>query len=245
MPDDCTAVYSNASSLCAADLSPAYAHCLSDDESSGIFGDYLIFWRCTAGSASVLFFLVPYLLMLLVALGSTADSFLMPQLTFLSDLLHLAPDVAGVTLLAFGNAAPDVFSAIAVATSDLKTSSKHELDLSFMLSDIIGGTLFINTVVVGSVTFLAGSHAPGWTIEAVPFWRDLGMLFVAVTFVLIVASDGSINLLEAVCFLLLHAVYVSVVLLLPRLLRRRRAGHPAGAARGPMASGAASGAACR
>lgn len=58
------------------------------------------------------------MLMLLSALGSTADNFLMPQLNFLARLFRLSPDVAGVTLLAVGNAAPDVFSAIAVATSD-------------------------------------------------------------------------------------------------------------------------------
>ena len=73
--------------------------------------------------------------MLLLALGSTADNFLMPQLHYLSEMLRLSPDVAGVTLLAFGNGAPDVFSAIALATSNVNA----KLDLSFMLSDIVGG----------------------------------------------------------------------------------------------------------
>ena len=59
----------------------------------------------------------------------------MPQLQILSDLLRLSPDVAGVTLLAIGNGAPDVFSAIAVATGN----TNKKLDLSFMLSDIVGG----------------------------------------------------------------------------------------------------------
>ena len=161
---DCTPVFANASQLCLSPLSTAAAQCLSDDESSGILGDYLVFWRCTVdGSPLSLLFLVPYLVMLLVGLGSTADNFLMPQLTYLSKLLRLSPDVAGVTLLAVGNAAPDVFSAIAVATSDLK-SSKQQLDLSFMLSDIIGGTLFIMTV---SATCAVAGHVQlvmcGWS----------------------------------------------------------------------------------
>ena len=160
------------------------------------------------------------MLMLLSALGSTADNFLMPQLNFLARLFRLSPDVAGVTLLAVGNAAPDVFSAIAVATSDLG-SSKQELDLSFMLSDIIGGTLFINTVVVGNVVWAAGRRTPGWTVGQLPFWRDLSMLFVAVTFVLLIASHGSISLVEACCLLVLHAVYIGTVILLPKLLLHR------------------------
>ena len=40
------------------------------------------------------------MLMLLSALGSTADNFLMPQLNFLARLFRLSPDVAGVTLSA-------------------------------------------------------------------------------------------------------------------------------------------------
>ena len=217
---DCTPIYANASQLCLSPLSHAAAQCLSDDEASGILGDYLVFWRCTVdGSLLSLFFLVPYLIMLLVGLGSTADNFLMPQLTVLSKLLRLSPDVAGVTLLAVGNAAPDVFSAVAVATSDLR-SSKQELDLSFMMSDIIGGTLFIMTVVVGSVVWVAGKRAPGWTIGKLPFWRDLVMLVIAATFVLVVGTDGSINLLEACCLLLLHVVYISIVLLLPKIVAR-------------------------
>ena len=79
--------------------------------------------------------LAPWLLMLLMALGSTADNFLMPQLNYLSELLKLSPDVAGVTLLSFGNGAPDVFSAIAVATSNVH----KPMDLSLALSDIVGG----------------------------------------------------------------------------------------------------------
>ena len=44
-----------------------------------------------------------WLVVLIYALGTTADVFLIPQLTYLSTLLNLSPDVAGVTLLALGN----------------------------------------------------------------------------------------------------------------------------------------------
>ena len=236
----CSAIYANATALCLYANTPAVQNCLADDEASGILGDYLIFWRCTAdGSLLALLLLVPYMLALLAALGSTADNFLMPQLTFLSKLLRLSPDVAGVTLLAIGNAAPDVFSAIAVATSDLSSSSSKPLDLSFMMSDIIGGTLFIMTVVVGSVVWMAGSRAPGWSIGRLPFWRDLVMLFVAVTFVLLIGRDGYITLLQACCLLALHAVYIASVLLLPRFLGRRAASTSSSSAAAAAAAAAA------
>ena len=48
-------------------------------------------------------------------LGSTADSYLSPALETISDKFSCSESLAGVTLLAFGNGAPDVFSAIAAS----------------------------------------------------------------------------------------------------------------------------------
>ena len=48
----CSAIYANATALCLYANTPAVQNCLADDEASGILGDYLIFWRCTAEEAS-------------------------------------------------------------------------------------------------------------------------------------------------------------------------------------------------
>ena len=136
--NNCTDIVNHASLICPAEdqLTEAAAACLDNDSGGGLFGSYLIFWRCTAdASPFALIFLVPWAIMLLVALGSTADNFLMPQLHYISELLRLPPDVAGVTFLAFGNGAPDVFSGIAVATNNLNAP----MDVSMLLSDIVGG----------------------------------------------------------------------------------------------------------
>lgn len=51
-----------------------------------------------------------------------ADLFFAPSVAVFADSLHLSPDVAGATLLAFGNAAPDIFTQIAaiVASSNVR-----------------------------------------------------------------------------------------------------------------------------
>ena len=43
-------------------------------------------------------------------IGTTADAFFVPTLTSISAQLGLNDNVAGVTLVAFGNGAPDIFS---------------------------------------------------------------------------------------------------------------------------------------
>lgn len=189
-------------------------NCLEDGE--GAFTSYLVLYKCgLSDSAAGLIFLVPFLVILVIALGSTADAFLMPQLNYLSDLLKLSPDVAGVTLLALGNGAPDVFSAIAIATS----KKDESLDLSFMLADVIGGTVFIITVVVGVVIFIASSRTPGWTISKLPFWRDSLMLIIGVSLVLRNAADGKITLFEAIAFLFMWLLYIVIVVTLPPILK--------------------------
>ena len=50
--------------------------------------------------------------------------------------------LAGVTLLAFGNGAPDLFASLAASDDDAQIQ-----DASTSMSLIIGGTLFISTVV--------------------------------------------------------------------------------------------------
>ena len=52
---------------------------------------------------------------LMYNLASTADEYLSPSLEYMVIKFRLSESLAGVTLLAFGNGAPDVFSAIAAA----------------------------------------------------------------------------------------------------------------------------------
>lgn len=208
---NCDVVYTNASEICFP-MTEAGISCL-DGTYHGLFGTYLSFFECTCnGNYAIMIVLIPWLLLLLIALGSTADVFLMPQLHYLSMMLRLSPDVAGVTLLAIGNGAPDVFSAIAIYTSNLDA----EVDLSLSLADIVGGSLFIMTVVVGTVVIIAGNRCPGWTVQKLPFWRDTIALLVAVFMVNAVVLDGKIELWEAIGYLVMHVVYIMIVLL-PKL----------------------------
>ena len=90
----------NATDMCA------YARLACGDVGVGAFGSYVIHWFCAFHTNALgMLPLWMWLVAVMLALCSTADVFLMPQLTYISDLLKLKPDVAGVTLLAFGNGA--------------------------------------------------------------------------------------------------------------------------------------------
>lgn len=56
------------------------------------------------------------MIVLMYILTSSADEYLSPSLEFLTEKLKLSESVAGVTLLALGNGAPDVFQAISANT---------------------------------------------------------------------------------------------------------------------------------
>lgn len=53
------------------------------------------------------------LLLLFLLLLTTAERFFCPSLQLISEYLRLSPAVAGATLLAFGNGAPDLFTQLA------------------------------------------------------------------------------------------------------------------------------------
>jgi len=83
-------------------------------------------------------------------LGSTADQYLSPALEAVSDKFKCSESIAGVTLLALGNGAPDVFAAIA--------AGGDEDGLNLQVASLIGSSFFIVTVVMGVSLRAAPDH---------------------------------------------------------------------------------------
>lgn len=86
-------------------------------------------------------------------LASTADLYLSPALEFVTIKFKMSESLAGVTLLALGNGAPDIFSSIA-ASSAAQSQANSETDLgSATLSTcgLMGSAFFISTIVIQAV----------------------------------------------------------------------------------------------
>ena len=78
------------------------------------FLDCFYCWASSsAAQAGAFICFVLYACLLLYVLSTTADVYFAPAMVQLSSWLRLRPRVAGVTLLALGNGAPDVFSVLA------------------------------------------------------------------------------------------------------------------------------------
>lgn len=75
-------------------------------------------------------------------LGSIADGYLTPVLTKISTALGLSEIIAGVTLLAFANGAPDIIASFAAAAED---------DGIFIgVGGLFGACTFGATIVLGT-----------------------------------------------------------------------------------------------
>jgi len=141
--------------------------------------------------------LLVYTLLLLGSLGIVSGDYLVPNLASLAGSLGLSDNTAGVTLLAFGNGSPDVFSTYASFTTDAG---------SLAVGELLGAAMFIVTVVVGSMALIQP-----FSVHRGPFLRDVGFALAAVALLLLVMRDGELQTWEAGSMVGLYATYVAGV----------------------------------
>ncbi|KAG8596738.1 hypothetical protein GDO81_002037 [Engystomops pustulosus] len=150
-----------------------------------------------------------WLLMLFIILAVTAEKFFCPNLSAISRILRLSHNVAGVTFLAFGNGAPDVFSAVA-AFSDSRTAG-------LAIGALFGAGVFVTTVVAGGIALVKP-----FTAASRPFLRDIVFYMSAVFLTFYVLYRGYVSLPDVLVYLLLYVAYVLVVVLSTWVYQRMR-----------------------
>ena len=150
-------------------------------------------------------------------LASTADLYLSPALETLTVKFKLSDSFAGVTMLALGNGAPDVFSAIAAATS----SGTEAKNATKSVSILLGGTFFITCVVLVCCTHAANVNTnpnlpPIRKIKVTPvfFVRDvLFYLFTCIYLLIIMLAVEFFDIYLALVLLIFYSIYVATVVL--------------------------------
>eukprot|EP00039_Didymoeca_costata_P010684 m.144541 g.144541 ORF g.144541 m.144541 type:complete len:619 (+) comp14924_c0_seq4:237-2093(+) len=157
-----------------------------------------------------MFILVVWISFCFLNLAMVIDNRVVPNLETIAKSLKMSDSLAGVTLLAFGNGAADVFSAVAAvrATED---------GGMLAMAGILGGGLFVTTVVSGVIAFNFEPEASKFTIG-----RDVFFFLVSLGWVAFMLSDNKITLWEAILFLVLYFVYVCVVAMMERVMMKRK-----------------------
>uniref|UniRef100_A0A0D6R718 Sodium/calcium exchanger membrane region domain-containing protein n=1 Tax=Araucaria cunninghamii TaxID=56994 RepID=A0A0D6R718_ARACU len=113
-------------------------------------------------------------------------------------LLRLSPSMGGVTLLALGNGAPDVFASMAALRGD---------NARIGLGAILSAGTFVSAFVLGSVALTSAPFA----VKPFPFVRDVFFYIMAATSLFYVYMIGVIFLWQAVGLVLFYLVFVAVV----------------------------------
>ncbi|ORX84722.1 hypothetical protein BCR32DRAFT_200662, partial [Anaeromyces robustus] len=171
------------------------SHC-SDIE--GLF-NYLSFIYCKMSDCKLLAMTIMclWIIWLFFLFGTSASSFFSPNLTFISNYLCLPESVAGVTLAALGNGAPDVFSTF----SSFKVNSG-----GLAMGELIGASLFVTILVVGSISLVSPLK-----VSKKPFLCDMLFFIGAIFCVLILIIKGYITSMDSMFMLGYYILYVVLV----------------------------------
>jgi len=163
--------------------------------------NYLQYYYCDCSVKGLcLFSFLPWLLLIFFMLGTTAEDYFCPTLAQISELLSLPPDIAGITILALGNGAPDVFSTFAAVTHG---------QFQIAIGELLGAGMFVTSCVVGAVALSADC-----TVKKLSFVRDVCFYLFAVTLVCGVVATGVVHVWEAIIFLFCYVIYVCVAVAL-------------------------------
>lgn len=167
----------------------------------GPFGVDYYYLYCNGGSWSwlVVLWMCIWVTMLMNLLAQTASDYFSPTLGKICSKLKLPYDIAGVTLLALGNGAPDFFSLIA--------SFSGGVDVMVGVGALLGGSMFVCTVVVGSIAILCPCD-----VSPRLFLRDIGFHLISVCLVGIVAVVREITLPLAFLLIIVYVAYVAFVI---------------------------------
>ncbi|KAI7903608.1 Sodium/calcium exchanger protein-domain-containing protein [Cokeromyces recurvatus] len=166
----------------------------------GFSGVFLKFYYCTQiwRPLSVLI-LFSGLFFLFGAVSVVAADFFCPNLQTISSRLQLSESMAGVTILAFGNGSPDLFSTFTA----MDTGSG-----SLAVGELIGAAFFIVSVVSGCMGIIRPFQS-----KRITFMRDATFLTGAIMILTWIVYHQRIYWYHGVILICYYFTYVGVVVL--------------------------------
>ncbi|KAI5954401.1 hypothetical protein KGF54_002176 [Candida jiufengensis] len=147
--------------------------------------------------------IIPFLLCLalfFMALGMTASEYLCPNLhTISKSFLKIPDNLAGLTILAFGNSAPDIFSTY-------EAMKMRETNLA--LAELIGASFFVSTCVIGCIGIIKPFEVPQYL-----FGKDVLMYILVYAIITYALLSRSLNWIACTVLISLYSIYVSIAII--------------------------------
>ena len=143
---------------------------------------------------SIITFLI-ILIILFFILSSTSDIFLSTAMVKLIETYKINQNVAAVTLIAFGNCAPDIISSLVASEND---------NISFSIGSIIGSGMFITSFVLGLVVFKGKEIM----VNSLMFNRDLILYIISLGVIIVIGIKKNINLFDSLGLIVIYIVNV-------------------------------------
>ena len=140
--------------------------------------------------------LIIILFILFFILSSTSDIFLSTAITKIVETFDINQNIAAVTLLAFGNGAPDVISSL-VASDEVE-------GISFSISSLIGSGMFITSFVLGSVVF----KGKDILVNSNMFNRDLILYLLSLFHIILIGFKKKITLVDSSGFIIIYTLNI-------------------------------------
>jgi len=137
-------------------------------------------------------------------LSSTAEEYLEPILSTISNKLKFSESLAGVTLVALANGAPDVFAAFAAAGD----SGSGGITLS--VGSLFGAGCFVSSVVLAGV--LLSARGGRIQVESSALIRDCAFYFIGTAWILILGIVGEIGMVGVIGLFVNYFVFIGIVI---------------------------------
>ena len=152
--------------------------------------------------SSLIFSIITFLIILILLffiLSSTSDLFLSTAMVKLIETYKINQNVAAVTLIAFGNCAPDIISSLVASEND---------NISFSIGSIIGSGMFITSFVFGLVVFKGKEIM----VNSLMFNRDIILYLISLSIIIVIGIKKNINLIDSLGLIVIYIVNVLLAL---------------------------------
>ncbi|KAJ1876793.1 hypothetical protein LPJ57_004295, partial [Coemansia sp. RSA 486] len=180
------------------------------DYGSGLAG-YVELYYCARPSRqpAMLLGMALWLGVLFVWLGVSASEYFSPNISTLAALLGLPESLAGVSLLALGNGAPDLFSTFSAVRAG---------SAALAIGQLVGSASFIVGIVAGATTLIV----PTYKVSRLSYLRELSFFTATAAIVSAIVLTEKLTRTLALCMVGLYTAYVLTVMLTTYYEQQRR-----------------------